>query len=137
MAVVPIFHGCVTEDARLVLDEQERDRRRQHLGALAGKRIEMVLRRERTQRSRDQNAYWHAVPFALLAEEWGEDIETTKLLVLGECFGWKETRDGHRVPIKPSTSALTTEEWSRLTEWIPPWALTNFGVVIPLPQDGE
>lgn len=137
MAVVPIFHGAVTADARLVLDESDRDRRRQHLRGLAGKRVEVVLRKERTQRSLDQNAYWHAVPFPLLAEEWGEDIETTKLLVLGECFGWKDTKGGHRVPIKPSTSALTTEEGSYLTEWIPPWAMTQFGVDIPLPEKGE
>lgn len=137
MSVVPIFHGAVTADARLVLDESERDRRRIHLASLAGKRVDVVVRRERTQRSLDVNAYWHAVPFALLAEYWGEDIETAKLLILGECFGWKETRDGHRVPIKPSTSGLTTEEGSQLTDWMPPWAMTNFGVDIPLPKEGE
>lgn len=137
MSVVPIFRGCVTNDGRMLLDEQERDQRRLHLGSLAGKRIEVVVRKERTQRSLDQNAYWHAVPFALLAEYWGEDIETTKLLCLGECFGWKDTRDGHRVPIKPSTSALTTEEGSHFTEWMPPWAMREFGVSIPLPKEGE
>lgn len=137
MSVVPIFHGLVTDDAKLVLDEQERDRRRIHLASLAGRRVDVVVRRERTQRSLDVNAYWHAVPFALLAEYWGEDIETAKLLILGECFGWKETRDGHRVPIKASTSGLTTEEGSHLTDWMPPWAMTNFGVDIPLPKEGE
>lgn len=137
MTVVPIFHATVTQDARLVLDERERDRRRVHLSSLAGRRVEVVVRKERTQRSLNQNAYWHAVPFALLAEYWGEDIETTKLLCLGECFGWKDTREGHRVPIKPSTSALTTEEGSHFTEWMPPWAMTHFGVDIPLPKEGE
>jgi hypothetical protein len=137
MAVVPIFHGAITPDARLVLDEHERDRRRMHLGSLIGKRVEVIVRKVRTQRSLDQNAYLHAVPFALLAEYWGEDIETTKLLCLGECFGWKDTRDGHRVPIKPSTSGLTTEEGSHLIEWLPAWAMREFGVSIPLPQEGQ
>lgn len=136
MAVVPIFHGKVTDDAVLVLEESERERRRQHLRTLAGRRIEVILRRERTQRTLDQNKYLHAVPFPLLAEYWGEDIETAKLLVLGECFGWHDTRDGHRFPIKPSSSLLTTEEGSHLIEWLPPWAMTNFGVEIPLPREG-
>ncbi len=136
MGVVPIFHAAVTEDARLLLDESERDRRRLHLQSLAGKRVEVIVRKERTQRSIDQNKYWHAVPFPILAEYWGEDIETAKLLVLGECFGWKETH-GVRIPIKPSSSALTTEEGSHLTEWIPPWAMREFGVDIPLPREGE
>lgn len=137
MSVNPIFHGDVTDDARLVLDETERDKRRLHLSGLAGRRVEVIVRRERTQRSIDQNAYLHAVPFALLAEYWGEDMETTKLLCLGECFGWKNTRDGHRIPIKPSTSALTVEETSHLIEWMPPWAMREFQVAIPLPRDGE
>lgn len=135
MSQVPIFHGHVTGDIRLVLNVDERGRRHQWLTTLAGKSVEVIVRRVRTQRSLDQNAYWHAVPFAILAEEWGEDIESTKLLVLGECFGWKQTTSGHQIPIKASTSALTTEEGSHLTEWIPPWAMKNFGVDIPLPKE--
>lgn len=134
MAVVPVFHGDISADGRLVLDESERDRRRVHLSSLVGKRVDVIVRKHRTQRSLDQNAYLHTVPFPLLAEEWGEDIETAKLLILGECFGWKETKDGHRFPIKPSSSALTTDECSHLIEWIPPWAMLNFRVEVPLPE---
>lgn len=137
MAIVPVFHGDVTDDGRLVLDESERDRRRLHLGSLKGRRVEVVVRRERVQRSLDSNAYWHAVPFPLLAEYWGEDIETTKLLCLGECFGWRELKDGHRIPMKPSTAALTVEEGHHFTNWLPPWAMTEFGVNIPLPKESE
>lgn len=135
MSQIPIFHGRVTEDARLELLEAERDRRRIWLQTLAGKPVEVVVRRVRTQRSLDQNAYWHAVPFAILADYWGEDMETTKLLVLGEKFGWRDLGDGRRIPMKPSTSALTVEEGDQLTEWMPPWAMTNFGVEIPLPKE--
>lgn len=111
--------------------------RRAYFKTLAGKNVEIVVRRERVQRSLDMNRYWHAVPFPLLAEYWGEDIETTKLLVLGECFGWRDLKDGKRIPMKPSTSALTVEEGSHLTNWMPPWAMTNFGVEIPLPKEAD
>lgn len=135
MAPCPVFHGDVTKDVQLVLDRAESERRRVWLRSLAGTRVEVIVRKVRTKRSLDQNKYWHAVPFALLAEYWGEDIETAKLLILGECFGWKDTLGNHRVPIKPSTAALTTEEGSQLTDWMPPWAMTHFGVSIPLPNE--
>ena len=137
MAHVPIFHGKVTDDAKLELLETERDQRRIWLGALTGQHVEVVVRKARTQRSLDQSSYWHAVPFRLLSEYWGEDIETTKLLVLGECFGWRELGEGRRIPMKPSTSSLTVEEGSYLTDWMPPWAMMQFGVDIPLPEKAE
>lgn len=131
---VPIFSAHVDTVGRLILADRERGVRRQWLSSLIDKDVEVIVRRKRVQRSLDQNAYLHAVPFAILADEWGEDIETTKLLVLGECFGWRETRDGQRLPIKPSTSKLTVEETSHLIEWLPPWAMVNFRVDIPLPE---
>jgi hypothetical protein len=137
MAIVPIFTGHVTEDGKLLLTPNEETYRRRYLQSLSGRDVEIVVRRKRVQRSLDMNKYWHAVPFPILAEYWGEDIETTKFLVLGECFGWREIKDGHRLPLKPSTSALTVEEGSYLTNWMPPWAMTNFGVDIPLPQKAE
>jgi hypothetical protein len=135
MAPIPIFTGRVDPDGRLVLTEHERDKRRAWLDTLKGRDVEITVRRRREQRSLDMNAYWHAVPFALLSEYWGEDIETTKLLVLGECFGWRELGEGRRIPLKPSTAALSVEEGSHLTNWIPPWAMTQFGVNVPLPNE--
>lgn len=137
MSAIPIWHGRFGADGRFEYAETERDQRRVYFQSLAGQDVEVTVRKERTRRTLDQNAYIHAVPVPMFAEEWGEDIETTKLLCLGECFGWKNTRDGHRIPIKPSTSALTVEETSHLIEWMPPWAMREFQVAIPLPRDGE
>jgi hypothetical protein len=137
MALVPIFHGEITEDGAFVADAHEADQRKNYLRFLRGQRVEFVIRKARTKRSEDQNKYLHAVPLPLLAAEWGEDIETAKLLILGECFGWKETRNGRQLPLKPHTSGLTVEEFSHLIEWLPPWAMVNFGVNIPLPNEAE
>lgn len=133
--MIPVFHGQVNDDGQLLLSSEERAKRQNYLRFLAGKSVEVVVRKERTKRSLDQNAYLHAGPLPILADYWGEDIATTKLLVLGECFGWKDTRDGHRLPLKPHTSDLTVEEMSHLIEWLPPWAMVNFGVDIPLPNE--
>lgn len=132
--LVPIFAGRVDEHGVLTLLDRERVHRKQWLQTLAGKDVEVLVRKKRTQRSLDQNAYFHAIPVPLLAEEWGEDVETAKLLILGECFGWRDMKDGRQIPIKPSSSALTVDEFSHLIEWLPPWAMTHFRVEIPLPE---
>ena len=86
MAPVPIFHGRVREDGRLDLLDVERDRRRMYLRTLVGKPVEVIVRKARVQRSVDQNAYLHAGPFPVLAEELGyESIEELKLALMGEC----------------------------------------------------
>lgn len=137
MSHVPVFHGRVTRDAKFDPAEHERDKRRTWLMSLAGQDVEFVVRKIRTKRSLDQNAYLHAKPFTLLADYWGEDMESAKLLVLGEWSGWRETVGGNRIPMKPSSSALTTEEASQLIEWIPPWAMREFGVHVPLPNEAD
>ncbi len=130
--ITPIWFGRVLPGGLLALD-RPRDYAK-YVRSLRGCYVEVVCRKKRIKRSLDQNAYLHAVPLPLLADYWGEDIGTTKLLVLGECFGWKETR-GQRLPIKAHTSQLTTAEFSQLIEWLPPWAMTQFNVSIPLPNE--
>jgi hypothetical protein len=129
MALVPIFHGRVTPDARLELRETERTQRRLHLQSLAGRDVEIVIRKERKQRSLKQNAYWHSQVFPLLAEELGYDsIDALKFDLMGECWGWTETNGGHRIPVKMRTSELTTEEGAKFTDW-----LVRFGATLPSP----
>jgi hypothetical protein len=37
--------------------------------------------------------------------------------------------------MKPHSAALKVDEMSHLIEWLPPWAMLNFGVSIPLPNE--
>jgi hypothetical protein len=101
---------------------------------LAGKRVEVILRKPKSKRSLAQNDYAHKWPFPLIAEAMGEGVEAAKLCILGEKFGWHEVM-GKSLPIKPSTSKLTITEFDALIEWMPPWALDMFGIEIPLPNE--
>lgn len=139
MALVPIFTGHVDRNGKLAYTENEWPTRQRYLRTLAGKDVEVVIRRKRSQRSLDQNAYWHAVPFQLLQEALGYDsIEELKFDLMGECWGWTLTKAGHRVPIKIHTSHMDTAEGAHFTEW-----LVRFGaqlptpVFIPLPNEAE
>lgn len=68
---VPIWHGYINKECRLNLAESERDQRRAYFQTLSDQNVEITVRKERTQRSLDQNAYWWAVPVRLLAEHCG------------------------------------------------------------------
>lgn len=135
MAPVPIFYGDIDKQCRVVLHEQERYL--QWKRSLSGKPIELVLRRKRSKRSLDQNAYIHAVPIPLVAEKMGESINDAKLIMMGEKWGWHIVR-GYRLPVKGHTSEMTTAECAEFIEWAPMWAATELdGLYIPLPNEVE
>lgn len=138
MAIVPVWRGRVSEDGKLQLLELERPQRQNYLRYLAGKPVEVVIRKRRAQRSLDQNAYLHGVPFPILADHFGNTIEEMKYALMGECWGWKlEKATGREVPVKAHTSRMTVEECSHFIEWLIPWAMINHGVQIPLPGEAE
>lgn len=132
MAPQAVIPGDVNDAGKFV--PRDLDLFRESLLARAGRATEVVLRDIKSKRSLDQNAYAHKWPFRIIAEAMGEGIEAAKLCILGEKFGWHEVM-GKLLPIKPSTSALTVEEFSELIEWMPPWALEMFGSIIPLPNE--
>lgn len=136
MAAVPIFHGKVSEDGKLLLRDTEQALRRVYLSRLVGHEVEVVIRRERVQRSLDQNAYIHAVPVPILADHFGYTLPEMKLVLMGECWGWKaDPISGREIPAKSSTAAMDVEECTRFIEWVIPWAMVNHGVDIPLPNE--
>lgn len=136
---IPIFHGRIGEDGKFELAETERDLRRTYFQTLAGQSVEITVRKERTNRSIDQNAYLHAVPFPLLAEELGyESIEDLKLALMGECWGYHRDKvSGKDFPIKPHTSDMSVDECSQFIEWLVTWSQTKFNIRVPLPNEAE
>lgn len=106
---------------------------RQHAGA----ELDIVIREHETQRSLDQNAYIHAVPVTLLADFLGNTIPEMKLILMGECFGWKvDPMSGHEIPVKPATSSMNVGECQYFIDWVVPWAAQKFdGFEIPLPNE--
>lgn len=138
---VPVFNGRVSDDGtRLELDGIEAHQRRRYLRGLAGKRIGVVIRERRSQRSTSQNAWLWGVAIPLLAEHLGYDDhehETLHYALLGECFGHTyDPRTGQTVLAKTS-SQLTTKEFAGYMEWLVRWAATEHQCVLPLPGESE
>lgn len=83
----PVFTGHITSSGKLELDN--RPLFVLQVKAMSGQAVELVLRKKRTKRSLDQNAYIHAEPIPKLAQKLGYTIPEMKLVLMGECFGWK------------------------------------------------
>lgn len=98
-------------------------------------RYTLRLKRGGTKRSLNQNAYWWSTPVKLLAEHCGYTDSQMHYALLGECFGYTVGPTGKPVPVKPSSSDLTVEEFTHLIEWVLTWAPTELGVIIPSPNE--
>jgi len=137
---VPVFNGVVTADGRLELDGIEAIQRRRYLRSLVGKRVGLVIRERRTQRSHNQNAWHWGIAIPLLADALGYDEhehETLHYALLGECFGHVyDPRSGQTVLAKTS-SQLNTKEFADYMEWLVRWAATEHNCRIPLPGESE
>lgn len=139
MALIPIFKGLVTPQARLVLRETERQRRQEWLQLLAGHEVEVLVRRQPQQRTLDQNGYLHAVPFRLMHEASGLTVDEVKRLCLAAKFGTVGIDDiGWPIPFVQHTSSLDVHDADSLIEFIPSYSLERFnGLEIPLPGEVE
>ena len=137
---VPVFNGEITPDGRLQMDGIEASQRRRYLRSLAGKRVGVVIRERRAQRSHNQNAWLWGVAIPLLAEAFGYDQHEHEQLhyqLLAECFGTVYDQRFGRDVCRVTSSRLTTKEFSDYMEWLVRWAAVEHGCVIPLPNESE
>jgi hypothetical protein len=133
-----LFVGGV--DTRGHLDPDARVQIADYLRTFPGMTVDVVIRKHRKQRSLDQNSYLHAEPFPKLAKAWGESVERTKFICMGQFWGWEPCAvKGVRVflPVKAHTSDMTVEECTTFIDWLLPWALEEHGVSILLPDEWQ
>jgi hypothetical protein len=128
------FTGGVDTTGRL--DDDVRRQIADAFKAFAGKRVDVTVKAHRSHRSLDQNAYWWAVPVAILAEHCGYEPEQMHYVLLGEWRGYEPALT-NPVPRCASSSKLTTGEFSDLIEWVQRWAATELDVQIPSPNEWQ
>lgn len=127
--MIPIFHGRVI-GGKAIMDTPERVW--EYIKTLDGNRIEVVIRKARSQRSNQQNRYYHGIVLELLSQHTGytpdEMHEICKYQFL------KQGGDGKFEYIK-STTKLNTAEFETYLENIKRWAVDILGLVIPDPNE--
>jgi hypothetical protein len=137
---VPVFHGRVSPDGKLVLEEAESGLRKEYLRGLAEKPVDITIKVHRSKRSLDQNKWLWGVAIPLVADALGYDLDEHERLhyaLIDLCFGtmW-DTRLGIELP-KVRSSQMNTKEFSDYMEWLVRWAARDHGIVIPLPSESE
>ena len=127
----PIHYGHV-QSGKVVFDHPEKYL--VHLAGLEGKRVEVSIKKYRKDRSLSQNNFYWAVVVEILGQHFGyEPDECHEALK----FQFLKVHGDGPLPTVRSTTTLNTEEFNDYVERIRRWAITEYGVYIPDPREGE
>ena len=102
-----------------------------HLASLESKQVEVVVQKVRNNRTLSQNRYYFGVVVAILAEEFGYEIEE-----MHEALKWKFLRKHEDTALVTvgSTAKLSIGEFCDYIDTVTRWAAQE-GIYIP--QAGE
>jgi hypothetical protein len=134
MALVPTFPGDVSDDGKLELPKTTRRDLARYVKTLKGKHVTVVVTEHKATRSQKQSRYWWAVAVPLCADHCGYTPSQMHYALLGEWGGYVDGPGGKPIPVKPSSSELTVEEFGQLITWILDWAPSELGVFVPEPD---
>jgi hypothetical protein len=129
----PIFTGII-EKGTLTLDNPQRYL--VQLASLNGKKIELILRKRRGQRSLQQNSYYWGVVIEILSKHFGYDPEEMHEALKFHFLKIRNDKSPDLVSVK-STTRLSTDEFNEYVNRVVRWAAQEYGVFIPDPRQVE
>ena len=110
----------------------------------------ITAERVKSTRSNSQNAYLWAVPYRLISEATGYEVEEVHEYFLGRFFGWKDKKvpktprnpsGVESVPVRTTTtdehgkrSVLSVDVFSEYVAYIQRFGAMKLGLVIPDPD---
>ncbi len=126
----PVFSGRI-EKGKVILDNP--NRYLVQIARLEGQRIESVLRKQKAERSNQQNNYYWGVVIEILggytgytAEEMHEALKEKFLSAIPDEHGLRKIK---------STTKLSTAEFTDYLDKIKRWAVIELGCYIPDPNE--
>lgn len=133
--MIPIFKANV-ESGRLIYHDQEKVNL--YLLTIQGD-AEVIIRKPKTTRSKNQNAYYWGVVLKIISDHTGhsenEIHEVLKVVFLGKRIEL-ETKNGivHKV-VGKSTTEITTVQMEEYLSKVRTWASVELGLYIPEPNE--
>lgn len=132
--LTPVFRATI-KNGRLELEKEELYK--MYLVSLEGRDVDLVLKKQKRERSSNQNAYYWAVVIGIVSKEMGvlseEAHDYLKALFLKRGIDVK----GKRYVVIGSTASLSTAEFEVYLEQCRMWAARELGANIPLPNEVE
>lgn len=127
--MTPIFTGIVRNSHEITMDAPIRYS--DHLFALQGHRVEVVVRKIKAKRSENQSRYYWGVVLELLSKELGYDQDE-----MHEILKYKFLQShAMGMPYVKSTTKLSTGEFEDYLSKIKRWAAEFLHIVIPDPNE--
>jgi len=129
---VPIFTGHISQ-GKLILDQPQKYL--VHLAYLNGKRIELVIRKLRSQRSLNQNAAYWGLAVEILCNHLGYDKDTMHHALKVKFASRIDPVTG--LTVVESTAKMDTKRFIKYYEDIQRWAMEFLNCYIPDPNECE
>lgn len=125
----PLHYGKI-QNGKLIMDHPESVKLT--MERLEGQEIQFLIEKRKKQRSNDQNAYYWGVIVEMLADEFGYTKDE-----MHEALKWQflRVKSDHGPDTVRSTSDLSTAEFEALAQQIRDWALVEYNVNIPKPNE--
>ncbi|MDD5061962.1 MAG: hypothetical protein PHN44_06775 [Candidatus Marinimicrobia bacterium] len=103
-----------------------------YLAGLEGKRVEVIVRKEKSKRSLRENSYYWGVVIEILSNFTGYESEEMHEALK---FKFLRTHEGEALESVKSTTKLNTAEFEDYLERIRRWAAQEYNCFIPLPNE--
>lgn len=100
------------------------------------KNVYLTVSEDKPMRSNNQNRYYHGVVLQLLCDYTGYTTEEMHEILLDKFAEKKELKIKDETHLVSKRShKMKTDEFEKFTEQIRIWAVSELGVVIPLPNE--
>ena len=133
MKIKQIFYGMV-KAGKLTIENRQGFMN--HIAQFNGQRVAFHLTQYRKNRSVQQNAYYHGVIVAMIAEDTGNDYEDVHAFLRDKFLPRKlVTIANEEASVATSTTQLLTDEFEVFTEKCRAFAATELHISIPLPHE--
>ena len=135
MAHIPKFHTHIKDGKVQPFDPGTKNRFGLYLTLLEGKKVEVVVKEYKAQRSSEQNSYYHGVVVKLLSDHTGYTSDE-----MHEALKWLFLKKPgeHGLPDTcGSTAKLNTKQFEDYISQIKRWAAEEFKIYIPEPNAVE
>ena len=128
----PIFRGSVKK-GKLILDDPARFA--VNLSGLNDKRVEVIVRKEKSQRSLNQNAAYWGIVIEMLCEKTGYDRETMHDMMRVKFASYEDLNTG--LLVVESTAKMDTKRFMKYYEDIQRWSAEFLELNIPSPNEPD
>lgn len=138
---IPVFEGDIV-DKKLKISEREKEAMRRWCATFPnGAHIDITVKKHKSQRTNDQNAYYWGVVIPILADYFGHDNAEDMHEDLKLEFNPVKSKIDNTKTIGGSTTKLSTVEFfsadDSYVERVCRWASKDYSIYIPPPKKAE